>query len=202
MKYRKSNANNTCDYEGTLLKINQINAFIAIAEGNGVAGAAQKLYVSQPAITKSISNLESELGVALFDRSKHRLKLNKYGEILLRRAKAAKAELKGALEEITLMKDRSQQSIKFNGSPALIPRLIPKAINLFKLNHPDVHVELAGLLDDNPANKIQALIKGEYDLLITVIDEKVVFRNLCHFSIINKIGVTHDSIFRLQQSIS
>jgi len=153
------------------LKINQINAFISIAEGYGVAGAAEKMYVSQPAITKSIANLEVELGVSLFDRSKHRLKLNKYGEILLRRAKAAKAELERAREEITLMKDRSQQSIKFNGSPALIPKLIPKAINLFKLNHPDVHVELAGLLDDNPANKIQALIKGEYDLLITVVDE-------------------------------
>ncbi len=32
--------------------------------------------------------------------------------------------------------------------------------------------------------------------------ERVVFRNLCHFSIIKKIGVTHDSIFRFQQSIS
>jgi hypothetical protein len=32
--------------------------------------------------------------------------------------------------------------------------------------------------------------------------QKVVFRNLCHFSIIKKTGVTHDSIFRLQQSIS
>jgi LysR family transcriptional regulator of abg operon len=154
-----------------LLKINQISAFISIAEGKGVAGAAQELFVSQPAITKSIGNLEAQLGVSLFDRSKHRLTLNEYGEIFLRRAKAAKAELECAQEEISFMKERSQRTIKFNGSPAVIPKLIPKAINLFKQSHPDVNVELAGLLDDNPANKVQALMRGDYDLLITVIDE-------------------------------
>jgi|GEM_PF-6051354 len=37
---------------------------------------------------------------------------------------------------------------------------------------------------------------------LEVLKTAVVFRNLCHFSIIKKTGVTHDSIFRLQQSIS
>ena len=156
---------------GYNVKTNQIEAFISIAEGNGVAGAADKLCVSQPAITKSISNLEAELGVSLFDRTRHRLELNNYGKILLRRAKAAQAELTRAKEEISLMKARSLQSIKFNASPVIIPKLIPKTINLFKQSHPDVHVELTGLAEDSPANKTQALINGDYDLLITVINE-------------------------------
>jgi LysR family transcriptional regulator of abg operon len=157
--------------EDITLKNNQIEAFISIAEGRGVAGAADKLFVTQPAITKSISNLEAELGVPLFDRSRHRLELNEFGEILFRRATAARAELERAREEISLMKESGHQCIKFNGSPAIIPKLIPKAINFFKQTHPNVHVELAGLAEDSPANKIKALIKGEYDLLITVIDE-------------------------------
>lgn len=153
------------------IKIQQINAFIAIAEGKGVAGAAKSLFVSQPAITKSIANLEAELGVELFDRSQHRLQLNEYGQVLLRRAKAARAELQCAGEEIAFLKQYSKQKVKFNGSPAVVPKLIPKAINGLKHSHPHVNVELAGLLDDKPSNKVRSLMQGEFDLLITVIDE-------------------------------
>ena len=153
------------------MKINQLEAFIAIAEGKRVAGAADKLCVTQPAITKSISNLEAELGVAVFNRKSNRLELNHFGEILLRRAKASSAELALAVEEINLLKRRSMESVKLNGSPALIPRLIPEAINRFMQSHPDARVELAGLFEDSPANKINSLINGEYDLLITVMDE-------------------------------
>lgn len=154
-----------------MLKINQLNAFIAIAEGKGVAGAAESLFVSQPAITKSIANLEQELGVSLFDRSQHRLKLNVYGEILLRRAKAAKAELLSAQEEISFLQQQQQQLLKVNGSPAIIPKLMPRAMHLLKQSHPEINVQLTGLLDDKPKNKIGALMQGEYDLLVTVVDE-------------------------------
>ncbi|NIB40675.1 LysR family transcriptional regulator [Pseudomaricurvus alkylphenolicus] len=153
------------------MKFNQLEAFIAIAEGSGVAGAAELLCVSQPAITKSISNLEEDLGAPLFDRSRNRLALNQNGTILLRRAKAAKAELQRAREEISLMSQHQKNSLKFNCSPALLPKLIPQAINLFKTTHPDTHVELAGLLEDDPKNKITALLNGEYDLLFTVLNE-------------------------------
>ncbi len=154
-----------------MIKTNQLEAFIAIAEGKGVAGAADILCVTQPAITKSINNLEAELGIPLFERTSNRLELNHFGEILYRRAKAANAELVRAREEIALMKRRTQESIKFNGSPAVLPKLIPNAINRFKRSHPHVHVELAGLLEDSPSNKIRALINGDFDLLITVVDE-------------------------------
>ncbi|NIB43492.1 LysR family transcriptional regulator [Pseudomaricurvus alkylphenolicus] len=153
------------------MKFNQLEAFIATAEGNGVVGAAERLCLTQPAITKSISNLEEDLGAPLFDRSRNRLVLNRNGAILLRRAKAAKAELQRAREEIHLMSRYDKNSLKFNCSPALLPKLIPKAINLFKSSHPDTHVELAGLLEDDPKNKITALLDGEYDLLFTVLNE-------------------------------
>lgn len=153
------------------MKTHQLEAFIAIAEGKGVAGAADILCVTQPAITKSISTLEAELGVALFERSSNRLQLNQYGKILLLRAKASITELHRAHEEIDLLKNHLKTVVKFNASPLLVPKLIPRAINLFKANHPHVNIELAGLLEGKPENKIQDLLNGEYDLLITVIDE-------------------------------
>ena len=162
------------------MKTNQLEAFLAIAHGKGVAGAADALCVTQPAITKSIGNLEAELGVPLFERSSNRLELNNYGEILLRRAEAARAELTLAVEEIELMKKRTQESIKFNCSPIVMPKLIPRAISLFRQKHPHVHIQLAGRLEDTPANKISALLDGEYDLLITVIDENETLPNITY----------------------
>ncbi len=153
------------------MKTHQLDAFIAIAEGLGVAGAADLLCVSQPAITKSINNLEDELGVRLFERTSNRLQLNQYGEMLLLRAKVAKTELSRASEEIQLLKNHLKSVVKFNASPLLVPKLIPKAINLFREEYPNVNIELAGMLEGKPEYKIQSLLNGEYDLLITVIDE-------------------------------
>ena len=69
------------------------------------------------------------------------------------------------------MEKRAREIIKFNCSPIVTPKLIPKAISLFRHKHPHVQIELAGRLEDTPANKIRALLGGEYDLLITVVDE-------------------------------
>ena len=153
------------------MKINQIEAFIAIAEGKGVAGASEILCVTQPAVSMSIGNLEEELGEPLFDRSGSRLELNAFGAIFYRRAKAARAEMTLVEQEIALLKQRLKGSVKFNASTTVLPKLIPSAINRFKQSHADVHFELAESLAGSPASKIQALMDGMYDFVITVVDE-------------------------------
>ena len=54
--------------------------FKTIAETGSLSKAAQELFISQPALSTSISKLEAEIGVKLFDRSKRRIKLNRAGE--------------------------------------------------------------------------------------------------------------------------
>ncbi|MAZ87368.1 MAG: LysR family transcriptional regulator [Cellvibrionaceae bacterium] len=181
------------------MKTNQLDAFLAIAEGKGVAGAAELLCVTQPAITKSINNLEAELGISLFNRESNRLELNGYGDILYRRGRAAKAELTRATEEIALMKKRAMECIMFNGSPAVIPKLVPNAINRFKGSHPNIQVKLAGLLEDSPSNKIEALLAGEFDLLITVIDENeanlgIIYEKLLDMEVIFIASENHPAL--------
>lgn len=60
--------------------------FKAIAQSESLTKAARKLYISQPALSKSLSNLEKELGQSLFDRIGGRLYLNENGKILLQYA--------------------------------------------------------------------------------------------------------------------
>jgi DNA-binding transcriptional LysR family regulator len=59
----------------------QIDYFMAVARNNSFVKASERLYVSQPAISRQIAALESELGVALFDRTKRTIRLTSAGEL-------------------------------------------------------------------------------------------------------------------------
>ena len=57
--------------------------FLVVVKYLNISKAAKELFISQPALSKQISQLEAELGVILFDRTKHSLKLTHAGEVLL-----------------------------------------------------------------------------------------------------------------------
>lgn len=78
------------------MDLNQIKYFILTAQLQNMSKAAQVLNIEQPSLSKSISNLEKELGTQLFDRSGKKLILNERGKAFLAGAKAAMDELDGA----------------------------------------------------------------------------------------------------------
>ena len=65
------------------MNITQIRQFTTVARLESMSRAAQLLHVTQSALSKSVSQLERELGTALFDRSGKRLRLNASGERFL-----------------------------------------------------------------------------------------------------------------------
>jgi len=65
------------------MDIKQLRYFIEVAKYENVSKAAERLFISQQALSKSIKNLEEELGVNLFDREKNSIKLNHYGKTAL-----------------------------------------------------------------------------------------------------------------------
>ncbi len=75
------------------MNLRQISYFIKIAEVRSFTNAANALYVSQPALSRQISQLEDEIGTALFIRSDKGLKLTEAGEMLRQRAPAILGEI-------------------------------------------------------------------------------------------------------------
>ena len=148
------------------MKLRQLEALIAIAEGHGVAGAAQKLSISQPAVTKTLSNLEVELGVDLFDRSDYRLKLTQVGQRLALRARAINSEIAVAQKEIEEHKLTGQEFIRIHTAPGALPRLIPQALHLARSHAPNVSLEFCGEFNSTAPQKFKDLAEGVYDLLI------------------------------------
>lgn len=87
----------------------QINYFLTVTEQGGFSAAAAELFVSQPAVSKQISQLESELGFSLFDRADRRIKLTENGRLMYTALRRCVDEVRGVVEDIR------RQSQDFNG---------------------------------------------------------------------------------------
>lgn len=90
------------------MELQQLKYFKTVAEMGQIAGAAQALFISAPALSTSISRLEKELGVKLFDRTNNRIELNPQGQILLRYVNEIFSSLDCA-------KTKIQQSLMYQG---------------------------------------------------------------------------------------
>lgn len=66
------------------MDLNQLHYFVTVAEMENITKAAQRLYITQPALSRAIGRLEGELDVKLFDRKNNALILNENGQLFLR----------------------------------------------------------------------------------------------------------------------
>ena len=82
------------------MELLQLKYFKTVAEVGKISAAAESLFISAPALSTSISRLEKELGVQLFDRSNNRIALNRQGQIFLRYVNQVFASLECAREEL------------------------------------------------------------------------------------------------------
>lgn len=82
------------------MELLQLKYFKTVAEIGKISAAAESLFISAPALSTSISRLEKELGMPLFDRSNNRITLNRQGQIFLRYVNQVFANLEGAKAEM------------------------------------------------------------------------------------------------------
>ena len=71
-----------------IMDVNIFHDFIILSESESFSQAAKKLFISQPALTKKISNLEEKLGCVLINRKSGRLSLTRQGKIFLKYSKS------------------------------------------------------------------------------------------------------------------
>jgi DNA-binding transcriptional LysR family regulator len=123
------------------VRLNQIRDFVAVVECGGIRAAARKLGVSQPAITRSVRGLETELHARLLQRTPTGVVLTESGRAFLARARAAQSELRKAGEEADPL-GQSLGSVAFGVGPTA-GIIVPDAINLFREKFPRTPVHVA-----------------------------------------------------------
>ena len=146
-----------------MMKFHHMRTIVAVAETGSVRGAARKLGLSQPALTKSLGQLERELGAALVQRSARGTQFTELGKAMLARARAIDAELRRADEEINQLRGMTQGSVSVGVSAAAAIVLIPKALNQFRRIYPSVQVRISESLHPSVASLLR---EGALDFAI------------------------------------
>lgn len=141
----------------------QIQYFQTVAKTEHITRAAELLSISQPALSRSISKLEEELGVPLFDRKGRNILLNRFGKMFLHRVERSIKEIEIGKEEIqdVIHPDRGTISLAFLHSLGI--NFIPEIVSSFQNLHPNVRFQL------NQASSyhvLEQLKKGEVDVAL------------------------------------
>lgn len=151
------------------MKLSQLRNLVAVAEAGSIRQAARNLNISQSAVTKSVQQLESRLGVELLHRASHGVTLTAAGEVLVNRAKIVNAELRQARNDIESVQGGTSGEIRVCASPAVMLGLLPKAVTEFKRTRPKVRFQIEeGLYPD----VLPAIRKGEIDLAVCLVPKK------------------------------
>lgn len=95
------------------MELQQLKYFKAVAGIGKISEAAEALFISAPALSTSISRLEKELGVKLFDRSSNRITLNTQGQIFLKHVNQIFANLDSAKQELQQSLQQQRPHISF-----------------------------------------------------------------------------------------
>ena len=141
--------------------------FLAVADHKGMSAAAAELNISQPALTKSIRQLEEILGVELFERLPTGVVPTRFGEILARRTRLMDLEYRHAVAEIQAIKGGAGGTINIGAGPVWSVRVLPPIIAAFQRQQPKVKVTLrTGVID----TLVPALLQGELDLVCAALD--------------------------------
>ena len=126
------------------MELHHVLAFLTLAEELHFGRAAERLYVAQPTLSRSIRSLEEELGVRLFERANRQVRLTEAGSAFLDPARAVRAAHERAVNSV------SQSARGLTGTVRLVftgpssYQLVSELASEVSARHPGIHLELIG----------------------------------------------------------
>jgi DNA-binding transcriptional LysR family regulator len=146
------------------MRLEQLQAFLAIAEAGSFQGAARKCGVTQSTISRQIQALEADLGCELFHRTSQ-AKLTLAGERLLPRARKINSEWQSATQEIADLVSGKQPELCIAAIHSLCAYYLPPVLQQFCHDYPDVQLRVTSLGSDRA---LKVLKDGLVDLAIVM----------------------------------
>ena len=145
------------------MELRQLRYFVAVAETGNISRAAQKIFLTQPALSRQIKALEDELGQPLLERQAHSFKLTPAGEHLLGEAR----ELLQRADEVVERVRRTGRGMRFRVgyAPSLASGLLTAAVENYTQKHPNARFEL---FDLSTNEMLSGLEEQKLDIALTV----------------------------------
>ncbi|MBC9910765.1 LysR substrate-binding domain-containing protein [Chitinophaga varians] len=143
----------------------RLRVFHTVAKRLSFTKAAEELYISQPAVTKHIHELEQQLGMALFERIGNRIKLTRAGQLVMHHAEIIFTDYRNLEYEINQLKHTQGGLLAIGASTTIAQYLIPPLLAKFNQRYPDVKTSLT---NGNTEQIEQALF--EKSILLGIIE--------------------------------
>jgi len=148
------------------MNLDELQAFVSVAESGSFSRAAETLHRSQPAVSKRVAALEQGLDTRLFDRIGHRVILTEAGRALLPRARQILAEVEDSRRLVTNLSGQVAGTLSFGTSHHIGLHRLPPVLRRFTQRYPDVALDIH-FMDSEAA--CQAVERGELELGIVTL---------------------------------
>ncbi|TBR36756.1 MULTISPECIES: LysR family transcriptional regulator [Dyella] len=147
------------------VSLRQLRAFLAVARLQHFRRAAEHLHLSQPAVSRHIAELESELEVRLFDRNTREVVLTDAGRYLQGAVERVLDELEGVLGQVHSEGQRRHGKVRVAAVPTLSAGLMPEAIARCAATYPELTVQLHDLVQ---TDALISVSNGEVDFGVAI----------------------------------
>jgi len=139
----------------------RLKVFYTVTQTLNFNKAAEKLFISQPAVTKHIRELEQHFGITLFDRKHKRISLTNEGEIVKLYAQNIFEQYQKLDFELNLLKNKTAGILRIGASTTIAQYIIPPVLANFHKRFPDVTMNL---FNANSHDIEHLLLTGSIDL--------------------------------------
>jgi DNA-binding transcriptional LysR family regulator len=146
------------------LKLRDLHTLQAVVQCRSMAKAAMLLAITQPAISKTISEIEHTIGVPLLERSPRGVTPTPYGQTLLRHSRAIFDELRQSIEEIEFLSDPTTGEVRI-ASPEPLTAFVAAVIDRMTRRYPQITYQVVAASDSQ--RLYRELRERNIDLVLT-----------------------------------
>jgi DNA-binding transcriptional LysR family regulator len=143
-----------------------LKAFLLVAETGSFSMAAQKLHLTQPAVSKRVAQLEEQLNVTLFDRIGRTINLTEAGQALLPHARAVQLELQAAEQSVRDLAGEVRGRLRLATSHHIGLHRLPPVLSFFSKAYPAVQLDI-DFMDSEQAYDLT--LRGEAELAVVTL---------------------------------
>lgn len=147
----------------TSMELRQLRYFVAVAESGNISRAAERIFLTQPALSRQIKALEHQIGQGLLERKAHSIRLTPVGEALLREARDLLHHADQVLERVRIAGRGVRLRVGY--SPSLASGILSVAVENFTQAHSGARVEL---FDLSTAEMLAGLESDKLEVVLTV----------------------------------
>lgn len=150
------------------MELRQLECFLMVSNLKSFTRAAERLYISQPAVTNAIRSLEDELGIQLFDRNQKQAFLTTEGQIFFKHVENIMSGVSKTIFEINELKNLNSGVLTLAITPISGMHPIPQLLKQFRIKYPNIQLSF---IEKNVASVQKLLIEDKADLGIVIMGD-------------------------------